>query len=51
LRLQAHLTKYHSAKRQHSASGTKQLKIAFALFDADQMEGIRNGSPVAVLAM
>jgi hypothetical protein len=43
-RLQSHLTNYHNAERQFSASGTKQLKIAIAFFDSDQLEGVHTGS-------
>ena len=43
-RVAEHVQRYHTAKRQFSCSGTKQIRIIQALFDDDQL---RNVPPAA----
>ena len=38
-RLFEHASRYHSAKQQFTASGTKQLKMIIALHDQDRLQG------------
>ena len=38
-RLMCHIRRYHISSKQYICSGTKQLKLAVALFDDDQVRG------------
>ena len=43
-RVAQHLSKYHTQRNQFSCSGTKQLRVALAIHDADMLAQQRKGS-------
>lgn len=43
-RVAQHLSKYHTKRNQFSCSGTKQLRVALAIHDADMLAQHRKGS-------